>query len=212
MPIKANQIALLVLCGIAGILYWQNYQKTFGDKGRLKVTHNSDSVVLSWHTDIDVPMAKRFEEAYAEWRDKTDKFIINLDSRGGSLREGRLVIELIERMKRTKKVETTVGTQAQCLSMCVPIYLRGEERSAANNSIWMFHEPTAYDYITGEASDENQADRRAAGERFFNKYFVNSEMDINWRNKLQKDWIGKDLWFSGQQLKDQDSNIILKLH
>lgn len=212
MPIKANQLALIVLCGIAVVLYWQNYQKTFGDKGRLNVTKRDNAVVLSWQTSIDVPMAKRFEEAYAQWREKTNKFIINLDSNGGSLREGRQVIELIERMKKTHLVQTTVGENASCLSMCVPIYLRGEERTAATTSRWMFHEPTAYHFVTGEKADRDDQDRRKAGERFFQNYFANSEMNPAWREKLQQAWIGRDIWLSGKQLYDQNSNIILKLY
>lgn len=212
MPIKANQIALIALSGIAVFLYWQKYQETYKDEGRLKVSQVGDSVVLSWNSSIRVPMARRFEEAYAEWADKTDKFIIDLNSSGGALREGRFVVEVIDSMKNTHLVETTVGANSDCLSMCVPIYLRGEIRSASASSRWMFHEPTSYDYVTGEKADRDDEDRREAGERFFQKYFVNSEMNPAWRMKLQQAWVGRDVWFSGQQLKEQQSNIITRLY
>lgn len=212
MPIKANQIALIALSGIAVFLYWEKYQETYKDEGRLKVSQVGDSVVLSWNSSIRVPMARRFEEAYAEWADKTDKFIIDLNSSGGALREGRFVVEVIDSMKNTHLVETTVGANSDCLSMCVPIYLRGEIRSASASSRWMFHEPTSYDYVTGEKADRDDEDRREAGERFFQKYFVNSEMDPAWRMKLQQAWVGRDVWFSGQQLKEQQSNIITRLY
>lgn len=208
---KANQIALLILSAIAVFLYWQKYQDTYKDEGRLLITQEGDAVKLSWNTSIELPMARRFEEAYREWGDKTQKFIISLDSNGGALREGRFVIDVIEEMKQTHLVETMVGPGADCLSMCVPIYLRGEVRSAAATSRWMFHEPTSYDYVTGEKADRDDDDKREAGERFFQKYFVNSEMDPAWRAKLQQAWVGRDVWFSGQQLVNQNSNIITRL-
>ena len=212
MPLKANQIALIVISAVAIFLYWQKYQDAYKDTGRLQVTQTGSSVTLSWSSTIELPMTRRFEEAYTQWADKTDKFIIDLDSPGGSLLEGRQVIELIDEMKKTHLIETNVGEGAACLSMCVPIYLHGEQRSASRTSQWMFHEPAAYDYITDEKVDENQSDRRAASDRFFQKYFVNSEMDPKWRNELQKEWVGKDVWRTGQQLVDEQSNIILKLY
>lgn len=212
MPLKTNQIALIVLSAVAIFLYWQKYQEVYKDNGRLQVSQEGSVVVLSWASSIELPMERRLQEAYAEWADKTDKFVINLDSGGGSLREGRLVIDVIKQMKKTHLVETTVDEGANCLSMCVPIYLHGEERSASRNSLWMFHQPSAYDYVTDEKVEENEADHKAASARFFQKYFVNSEMNPKWRAKLQKDWVGKDVWYSGQQLKDQQSNIILKLY
>lgn len=208
MRLKINQIALIALTLIAVVLYWQNYQKTFGDKGRLNLSNEGDAVVLGWQTPIEVPMAKRFQEAYANWGDKTDTFIINLNSPGGALLEGRFVIELIERMKKTHLVETRVESGAQCLSMCVPIYLQGEVRTAAADSLWMFHEPSAYNYITGEKAGESDTQKREAGDRFFEKYFANSDMKPEWQERLRLAWKGRDVWFTGAQLVETDSGII----
>lgn len=212
MSIKPNQIILIVLTAVAVFLYWQKYEDVYKDEGRLQVFKEGDAVILSWASPIELPMERRFQEAYAQWADQTDKFIINLNSGGGSLLEGRLVIDVINQMKKTHLVETTVGEGANCLSMCVPIYLRGEQRSASRNSRWMFHQPSAYDYITDKKVDENEADRSAASDRFFEKYFVNSEMDPQWRDNLQKEWIGKDVWRTGKQLYDERSNVILSLY
>ncbi len=156
-------------------------------------------------------MAKRFEEAFNVWSDKTDKFVIKLNSRGGALREGRLVIELIEQMKKTHLIETNVESGAFCLSMCVPIYLRGERRVAASDSLWMFHQPTAYDFITGDKVSTNE-DRLIAGERFVEKYFVSSEINQEWLKRLKQQWIGKDVWYSGQQLVGENSNVIQRIY
>lgn len=212
MNLKANQIALIVLTVVAVFLYWQKYEDVYQDTGRLQVSQKGDAVILSWASSIELPMERRFQEAYSQWADKTNKFIINLNSPGGALREGRLVIDVINQMKQTHMVETTVGEGANCLSMCVPIYLQGEQRSASRNSRWMFHEPSAYDYITDEKVEETDADRNAASDRFFERYFLNSEMDAQWRDNLQKEWVGKDVWRTGRQLYEERSTIILQLY
>ncbi|MEO0908810.1 MAG: ATP-dependent Clp protease proteolytic subunit, partial [Pseudomonadota bacterium] len=182
-----------------------------GDKGRLAVTNEGSAVVLSWSTEVDVPMALRFEEAFDRYRDQTGTFIIDLDSPGGALREGRFVIEEIERMKDTHEIITRVRSSSVCLSMCVPIYLSGEKRIAGPASRWMFHEPRAYDYFSGEEVGESESEIRAAGARFFDRYFVNSEMNPVWRDRLAQEWVGRDVWKTGRQLFIERSNIVQEL-
>ncbi len=203
---------LPVLIAVAALLYWQLHQKIYEDKGRLVVSREGGTVVLSWHSEINVPMAKRFSEAFDKWGDKTDSFIIDLNSPGGALLEGGYVIELINSMKRTHKIATRVSNNGACLSMCVPMYMQGENRIASQRSIWMFHEPIAIDFFSGEQADEPETERRRSGERFFERYFMRSEINPAWRDRLQKEWIGKEVWKSGMQLVEENSNIILELN
>ncbi|MEO1141727.1 MAG: hypothetical protein AAFW66_05200 [Pseudomonadota bacterium] len=125
---KVNRLILPALLAVVAYMYFQHYDRVFGDKGRLAVTNEGSAVVLSWSTEVDVPMALRFEEAFDRYRDQTSTFIIDLDSPGGALREGRFVIEEIERMKDTHEIITRVRSSSVCLSMCVPIYLSGEKK------------------------------------------------------------------------------------
>ena len=208
---KVNRLILPALLAIVAYMYFQHYDRVFGDKGRLAITQEGNAVVLSWSTDVEVPMALRFEEAFDQYRDQTRTFIIDLDSPGGALREGRFVIEQIEKMKGTHEIVTRVGSTSICLSMCVPIYLRGEKRVAGSASRWMFHEPRAYDFFSGDEVGESEAEIRAAGERFFDRYFVDSEMDPAWRTRLAQEWVGRDVWKTGRQLFIERSNIIQEL-
>ncbi|MGI9465137.1 MAG: ATP-dependent Clp protease proteolytic subunit [Aestuariivirgaceae bacterium] len=214
MAVKLNRIALVVMIGIAGYLAWQHQQQLFEDKGRLVAARDpaaSDTVVLSWRSEIDVPMRRRVLEAYDEWKGKVRRIVIDLHSPGGSLMEGRRVIELINTMKRTHRVDTRVGTNHSCLSMCVPIYLQGQTRFAAASSQWMFHEPRVFDYFTGEEVKTPKSEREGLARRFFGRYFTNSEMDPAWRRQLEQQWRGKDVWRTGRQLVDEGSNIIHEL-
>ena len=214
MPLKLNQIALIVMVAIAGFMAWQMQQSIYENKGRLVVEKDPsdrNAVVFSWNSEIDVPMERRFIEAFDEWRGKANRIVIDLHSPGGSLMEGRKVIKLINRMKRTHRVDTRVGTNHSCLSMCVPIYLRGQTRFAAANSQWMFHEPRSFDFLSGEEVKEPEREQQATARRFFDRYFTNSEMDPAWRRQLEREWRGKDVWRTGSQLVDEKSNIIHQL-
>ena len=212
MPPNASRIVFLLLCAVAAFLFWQQYEKIYGDQGRLKVAQVDNTVWLSWHHEVDVPMATRFREAFYEWQNKTEKFVIDLNSPGGSLYEGGQVIELITEIKKTHTVETHVGPENICLSMCVPIFLQGDERRASAASAWMFHEPRSADFFTGEEVAEPEFERKYVSNRFFQKYFTNSPMAPSWREKLESEWEGKDIWRTGQQLTIENSNIITNLY
>ena len=47
--------------------------------------------------------------------------------------------------------------------------------------------------------------------RFFNRYFVHSEMDPDWRAKLEQEWQGGDVWKTGQELLDEGANVVMAL-
>lgn len=210
--LRINQIALIVMSVILVFLAWRNEQLIFDRAGELIVRQEAaDSLTFYWSSDVDFPMARRFEDAFEEWRDETDRIIIDLNSPGGSLGEGRDVIDVISRMKRTHIVETRVGPRRSCLSMCVPIYLQGDVRTAAASSQWMFHEPTAMDAITGEVVEIPEFERRYASDRFVRDFFVNSDMDPDWLDRLLREWRGRDVWRSGRELMDEGSGIIQTL-
>ena len=110
---------------------WQHYQKVYENKGRLQVSVKDEIAFLSWHTGVDLPMARRMIEAFDANKDKVKRVVIDLSSPGGSLYEGAEVVKVIEHMKKTHKIDTHVGRKGICLSMCVPIFLQGQKRIAA---------------------------------------------------------------------------------
>lgn len=200
-----------IFIAIAAWLYWQHTERLFEDKGRLAVYQEGDAVVLEWHSSVRLPMEQRFKEAFREWAGRTGHFIIDLHSNGGALREGNRVIEEINAMKRTHRITTRVQGRHGCLSMCVPIFLQGDERIASARSRWMFHEPRAFDYFDGTEASQPEFERQYYSNRFFDKYFTNSPMAPDWRENLRIEWVGKDVWKTGQELVDERSNIITGL-
>lgn len=206
--------ATLVMFALTAALITRNEQFVFQNEGRLVVKPDAgdpDAVVFIWRSDVETPMARRFAEGFDEWKGETRRIIIDLNSPGGSIHEGEEVIRAIERMKKTHIVDTRVRARRACYSMCVPIFLQGEQRTAAASSKWMFHEPIAVDAISGKEVRQPAFERRYAARKFFTRYFANSDMDPAWREKLLQDMKGKEIWKTGRALVDEGSGIVTAL-
>ncbi len=211
---RTIKILLVLAIAIAGGLYWRHQSAVFEDKGRLVVRQldgGDRAVVLSWHHDIDVPMVQRFREAFDEWGGRTGRFVIDLSSRGGALYEGRKLVDLIDEMSRSHQIDTRVGPNGICLSMCVPIFMTGKRRTAAATSKWMFHQPRFVNFVTDEEEDVPERERRALAERFFARYFNHPDISEQWRNDLKREWQGGDVWRTGAQLVQENSGIVTEL-
>lgn len=211
MPKRVLPIVTLILFAALFFFAWKSGRRVFETGPRIEISERDGAVVLAWAHGVEAPMAERFAAAFAEWKDRTDRFVIDLDSNGGAIVEGRLVIAEIEKMQATHEVDTYVGAGAVCLSMCVPIYLRGDERTAAPSAIFMFHEPSTYDFVTEEKIEKPGFEQRMTAARFFERYFVQSEMDARWRESLEQNWRGRDLWFSAEDLVRENANVVEKL-
>ncbi len=207
-------LATVLMLAATAFLIARNEELIFLGRGDLSVArdrNDPETIVFTWRDQVEAPMAKRFEEAWREWKDEGSRVLIDLHSPGGAIAEGEQVIRIIERMKRTHVVDTRVRARRACYSMCVPIFLQGEERTAAPNATFMFHEPTAYDFFTGEKVDQPQFERDMMSRRFFDIYFVNSPMNPGWRDRLAEDWKGRDVFYSAEELVEQGANIVTAL-
>ena len=138
-------------------------------------------------------------------------FIIDLNSPGGAIAEGENVIRQIDAMRRTHQIDTRVRAGRACYSMCVPIFLQGEERIAAANARFMFHEPTARDYFTDEEVAQPEFEKRYTTARFVDRYFVNSPMNQTWLDDLLAQWRGRDIFKTARELDEEDAGIVTQL-
>ncbi len=211
MP-KPSQVLLWAAVVVACFMGWQQYQRVYEDKGRLATRIEGDVLIMSWRTRVDLPMARRMIEAFDRAKDQVRRVVLDLNSPGGSLYEGREAIRVIDKMKRTHRVDTHVGRNSICLSMCVPIFLQGQERAAAGTSKWMFHEPYHADQFTGGRVKKPKFEQEYTARKFFNSYFTKSPMSAEWRRKLEASWKGNEVWKSGAELVDEKSNIVTRLY
>ncbi len=213
MNARLTPLLILALFAAAFVLMQWNERRFLADEGRLVIREDParDAVVLLWSGGVDAPMARRFEEAYAEYSERASTFVVVLNSPGGAIAEGKRVVRLLDRIKRTHNVETRVGPGHNCLSMCVPIFLKGDVRVAAPDARFMFHEPSSYDSFTGERANEPAFERRFVADRFFDRYFENSPMTPAWRAELERAWVGRDVWKSGEDLWRENSGVLTAL-
>lgn len=209
---RAMLAATLAMFAVIAFLAIDGDRRAFGEANRVAARFEGrDTVVLAWRGEVRAPMARRFEEAFAEWRDQTPRFVIELSSSGGQLAEGAEVIAVLERMKRTHQVDTRVAPYDVCLSMCVPIYLRGERRIASRSSRFMFHEPTAVDFYTEEVVRRPAFERRIDADRFYARFLAASDMNPEWGEGLRAAWEGRDVWKTGRELIEEGANIVTEL-
>lgn len=211
MSVTVSRLVLAALVAVAGILAWQHQNKLYENKGRLAIAVRGQTAVLAWDSKVELPMARRISEAFETSKNEVKRFILVLNSPGGSLHEGGEVIKVLDQIKRSHEVHTLVGSRKVCLSMCVPIYLQGQRRLAAPDSRWMFHEPIHVDAHTGDEVNKPNFEREFFARRFFERYFTNSQMDSGWRRRLEAEWKGKEIWKTGQQLVDERANIVTEL-
>lgn len=211
MSVTVSRLVLAALVAVAGILAWQHQNKLYENKGRLAIAVRGQTAVLAWDSKVELPMARRISEAFETSKNEVKRFILVLNSPGGSLHEGGEVIKVLDQIKRSHEVHTLVGSRKVCLSMCVPIYLQGQRRLAAPDSRWMFHEPIHVDAHTGDEVNKPKFEREFFARRFFERYFTNSQMDSGWRRRLEAEWKGKEIWKTGQQLVDERANIVTEL-
>ena len=174
-------------------------------------TGEDTAVTFEWTGDIDPPMANAFNAAFNEWKDHKERIIIDLHSPGGSVDEGERVIEVINKIKKTHSVQTFVGSGNECLSMCVPIYMQGSLRVAATDSVWMFHEGHLVDSLTGKRRFVYNHESKQAAMETFNRFFTRSKMNKKWVKNLRSKLQYGEVWKSGQDLKDERSNIVMIL-
>jgi ATP-dependent protease ClpP protease subunit len=156
-------------------------------------------------------MSRRIREAFDEVKKDVSVIVLDLNSPGGEIAEGARVIDILERIQRTHGVDTRVGFKRNCLSMCVPIFMEGENRIAAANARFMFHQPQLYDMVTEERVDVPEMEKRITTARFYRRYFEGSVMNEAWGEQLKIDWEDKDVWKTGRELVDEGSGLVTEL-
>ncbi|MEZ5892137.1 MAG: hypothetical protein R3C58_03195 [Parvularculaceae bacterium] len=212
-----NRLMLAVtiaLFAVTALLLARNEELIFRDSPEVEVMRDPgdpDTIVFIWRSEIEAPMARRFAEAYGEWRNEGRRILIDMHSPGGSVKEGDDVIAVINEMKRTHAVDTRVRARHSCFSMCVPVFLQGERRIAGADAVFMFHEPSAVDMATGKRVTEPAFERERATRRFFERYFVASPMDAAWRDRLAVEWKGRDLFYTARDLVKQNANVVTEI-
>lgn len=174
--------------------------------GTLRVTsppNLAGAVYLRWTGTIAAPMAADIERAIEAFKGDRTRFILSLNTGGGSVAEGERVIRLLRALRRTHRLDTLVDRGATCGSMCVPLYLQGERRYAALASTWLFHEVTRGG---GRSGQLKRVEGRYAS--LIERYWIPAGVSRSWINRMLDLADGHDYWQTGAQLVADQTGII----
>ena len=93
-----------------------------------------------------------------------------------------------------------------CGSMCIPIYLQGEVRSAGAATLWLLHEVSKSDPKTKKLVTLYPEQTQYS----FRNYFIPAGVPQAWVDMISKKIRGKDVWWTGVQIYKSGSNIITR--
>lgn len=193
------------------------------ETGALTVRQESNRVVMTWNGPVEPPMKQRFEEAFRNLGSDPKRVLISWSSPGGQVEHGHDVIGVIQKAARLHYIDTTVGANQMCASMCVPLYLTGMERTAHPTAKFMFHEvilklkPDAEralrkmsPYAPGLVADVKKAAVSVHTDRLFEDGFE-SKLDNKWLDGMRQRIKGRNVWLTGRQLVEEKSGVVDKL-
>lgn len=147
------------------------------------------------------PLADNLASEFKKIPVKAD-LVISLNSAGGSVQEGLRVIELIKKEKENRKIGTVVFNGEICASMCVPIYMQGTTRTAAEVSGFMFHGAA----MNGFTNIPNPQVSRQIIE-----YMIRDGASEKWLMSLWKQGVftePTEYWMSGKELFEQKTGVV----
>jgi len=164
-----------------------------------------DMVVVEYEGPIAYPMAESLRAIWDHVRStgRFNRFVLRLNSAGGVGLHGEDVITILDEIRDEATLDTLVADNDLCASMCVGIFVQGENRFASPASAWMFHGASSY------MSNQPNAELTA---RYFD-LFHDRAIEADFIDFLYSD--GKMLspgafWMSGSDLAGE-SNIITDL-
>ncbi len=219
MPLGTlNRIVWIVLVALLAVLAIQTRDKfdaLLSGVGRLEVRDAplDNTVFMRWRGKIDAPMAARISETIQRFKSEKRRFVLSLSSPGGSLDHGNDVVALLRRLRETHGLETVVEAGSRCASMCVPIYLQGQPRTAAASARFMFHEVSFREFFSNEQVDVPDRARGRATDMFFARYFASAGVPDAWIRSVRAQMAGdEDVWKTAQDLIDEQSGIVQSVY
>jgi Clp protease len=161
------------------------------------------TLYIDWLGPIVAGMADDLRAALDKYGTISQRVVLFLDSLGGQVEEGDRVIEVLNEIKLQHQLITVVPHGKLCASMCIPIFLQGEDRLAARASLWIFHEAAQRQANGGQRTD------MAETWRLFRKYYAPAGVSMHWLKSIAPMIKEADLWQTGGDLISAKSGIIL---
>jgi hypothetical protein len=155
---------------------------------------------IAWSGPIIPGTADDLRTALDKYGAASHRVVLFLKSAGGRVDEGDRVIHLLDGIKPTHRLITVVLDGSLCASMCIPVFLQGDDRLAGRTSRWIFHEAAR--------QAENEKERRKETLYLFQKYYVPAGVSMQWLKRMMPLVKRAELSESGGDLISAKSGII----
>jgi ATP-dependent protease ClpP protease subunit len=160
------------------------------------------TLFIIWSGKISPDMAPYLQRVFLKHSAQARRVILVLNSQGGSVVEGEKVIAVMRDIRKTHRLDTLVLHGALCASMCVPLYLQGEDRIAAGATLWVFHQVTTQEPGSPLVVDDKET------HRLFEAYFEPAGVNRKWLESILLSMKNTDLWMTGVELFADKTGII----
>ena len=184
-----------------------------GSKRGVTVHERPDHVLIRWSGAVDTNMTRALDRAFRDRRGDRRRIVLSLHSDGGLVSEGAVIIERIKQLRRTHSVDTLVEQGRHCASMCVPIFVTGENRTAHPTGRFMFHSVRisgASPFVRTSTAHVRRIEERAT-EDLFDDHLRAAGVNERWLESLRTTMGRADVWFSGKELHEQRVGVIDEL-
>jgi ATP-dependent protease ClpP protease subunit len=169
----------------------------------LEFNQADGTLEIEWSGLIVAGVADELRASVAKYGTSLKRVVLFLDSAGGQVDEGDRVIAVLNEIKQGHRLATVVPHGKLCASMCIPIFLQGDDRFAARASLWIFHEASQALASGGQRTDMTET------WRLFRKYYGSAGVSSHWLKSIAPLIKGADLWQTGGDLIDAKTGIIM---
>ena len=171
-----------------------------------------DKGLLEIYGRIDSDTAITTHEAFVDFKkEHVTVVVVHLNSLGGSLGAGAMVIEdMIDARNSGIHVITIVDHREICASMCTGIFAIGEVRMAAPDTFWVFHAP----YLADKSliNDPEYVGAQQSAVKYLTSLYMLA--DPKWTTEVLVNHITEqktDLILSGADIAKQSETYITKV-
>jgi hypothetical protein len=161
------------------------------------------TLYIGWSGPVAPGMADYLRNAFGKYTTASHRVVLLLNSIGGQVEEGERAIHVLEEIKQTHRLTTAVMHGKMCASMCVPIYLQGNDRLAARASLWLFHE------VARREADGTERTDKEGTLRLFRRYYAPAGVSAEWLKSIMPLIKQANLWRTGGDLISGKTGIII---
>jgi len=172
-----------------------------GFKARASVSQQG-TLFIRYDGRITRKTAGHLRRIFRKYGPSSYRVILILNSGGGSVVGGERAIHVLQMIKRTHRLSTAVMPGRRCGSMCVPIFLQGQQRYAARTSIFLLHE------VTGRLRNGRKVTKPGETMRLFRRYYLPAGVSVKWLNAILPKLKNSNYWFSGRDLLENKTGVI----